>query len=195
MNNECTIRMASAADATALLEIYRPYVEQTAITFEYNVPSIEEFTRRITHTLKKYPYLVAERDRAIVGYAYASPFKERAAYDWAVEVSIYLRQGCGRHGCGTRLYGALETLLRAQHITNLNACIACTEQEDAHLTNGSVAFHSRLGYRMVGTFRQCGFKFGTWYDMCWMEKQIGEHPANPAPVLPAGKLDWEALLH
>ena len=104
MDNKIIIRTASAADAPALLKIYRPYVENTAITFEYDVPSTEEFASRIEHTLKKYPYLVAEEKGALLGYAYAGPFHERPAYDWAVETSIYVDQSLKHRGIGRRLH-------------------------------------------------------------------------------------------
>ena len=194
MKQHCTLRMATEKDASALLEIYRPYVEQTAITFEYDVPTVEEFARRIRHTLERYPYLVAEENGAVIGYAYVSPFKERAAYDWAVETSIYVKMGLSGKGYGKQLYDALERLLKAQNILNLNACIAYTEHEDAHLDNNSTHFHEHLGYKLVGTFHQCGYKFGTWYDMIWMEKMLGGHTDAPAPVLPVGEIDSSALL-
>ena len=194
MKQHYTLRMATEADASALLEIYRPYVEQTAITFEYDVPTAEEFARRIRHTLERYPYLVAEKNGNIIGYAYVSPFKERAAYDWAVETSIYVKMGLSGKGCGRQLYDALERLLKAQNILNLNACIAYTAHEDAHLDNNSTHFHAHLGYKLVGTFHQCGYKFGTWYDMIWMEKMIGNHPDAPRPVLPINEIDCTALL-
>lgn len=194
MKQHCTLRMATEKDASALLEIYRPYVEQTAITFEYDVPTVEEFARRIRHTLERYPYLVAEENGAVIGYAYVSPFKERAAYDWAVETSIYVKMGLSGKGYGKQLYDALERLLKAQNILNLNACIAYTEHEDAHLDNNSTHFHEHLGYKLVGTFHQCGYKFGTWYDMIWMEKMLGDHTDAPAPVLPVGEIDSSALL-
>lgn len=194
MNPSLSIRMASISDAAALLSLYRPYVEQTAITFEYTSPSLEEFSSRIAHTLERYPYLVGEVNGAIIGYAYVAPFKERAAYDWAVETSIYLKMGLTGHGYGRALYQALEQILQRQNILNLNACIAYTSCEDAHLTNGSACFHERLGYRLVGTFHQCGYKFGTWYDMIWMEKMIGPHSAAPAPVLPITQVDCSDLL-
>lgn len=95
-----TIRPVSTADSQALLDIYRPYVEHTAITFEYEVPTAEEFTRRIRHTLKRYPYLAAEKDGQLLGYAYAGPFHERAAYDWCAEVSIYIRTDARGTGIG-----------------------------------------------------------------------------------------------
>ena len=194
MKQHCTLRMATEKDASALLEIYRPYVEQTAITFEYDVPTVEEFARRIRHTLERYPYLVAEENGAVIGYAYVSPFKERAAYDWAVETSIYVKMGLSGKGYGKQLYDALERLLKAQNILNLNACIAYTEHEDAHLDNNSTHFHEHLGYKLVGSFHQCGYKFGTWYDMIWMEKMLGDHTDAPAPVLPVGGIDSSALL-
>jgi L-amino acid N-acyltransferase YncA len=172
---EIRIRRAQSADAEEILEVYRPYVEHTAITFEYTVPSIDEFTRRIEHTLERYPYIVALQDEKIIGYAYVSPFVGRAAYDWAVETSIYVRQETRRSGVGKRLYMALEDILRKQGILNMEACIGVTDVEDEYLTNNSEHFHEHLGYRLVGEFRQCGYKFGRWYNMVWMEKFIGDH--------------------
>lgn len=180
--NDCTIRIAGPEDAAALLAVYAPYVAETAVTFEYEVPSLETFTRRIIRTLERYPYLAAERDGELLGYAYAGPFKERAAYDWAVETTVYIRRDGRRQGVGRALYGALERCLAAQGILNLNACIACPEREDEYLTRSSVEFHRRLGYRPVGEFRQCGYKFGRWYNMVWMEKHIGPHRPDQPPV-------------
>lgn len=176
------IRIATAEDAKELLEIYAPYVEKTAITFEYEVPSVEGFRERILHVLKKYPYIVAESDGQILGYAYAGVFKERAAYGWSVETTIYVRENQKGKGVGRRLYEALEWILAMQNILNLNACIACTKSEDEYLTNSSVQFHEHMGYRLVGEFRKCGYKFGRWYDMVWMEKHIGDHKENPEEV-------------
>lgn len=181
---DLTIRAAAPEDAAALLEIYAPYVEKTAITFEYAVPSPEEFTGRIARTLERYPYLAAEREGEILGYAYAAPFKERAAYDWAVETTLYVREDAKRRGTGRALYAALERCLAAQGILNLNACVAVPEREDEYLTRDSVEFHQRLGWRLAGEFFQCGCKFGRWYNMVWMEKHIGPHPAEPPPVKP-----------
>ena len=165
--NKLQIRVATKEDAEALLAIYAPYVEKTAITFEYEVPSIEEFRCRIQETLKKYPYLVAEKNRRIVGYAYAGAFHARPAYDWAVETSIYVSELQKGEGIGKALYKALEEQLSRQHILNKD----------------SVRFHTHLGYRMVGEFYQCGYKFDRWYNMVWMEKHIGAHPSNPAKVI------------
>lgn len=188
MEKDCRIRVASPHDAEALLRIYAPYVEKTAITFEYEVPTLAEFTERIRRTLERYPYLVAEADGTPVGYAYANPFKERAAYDWAVETTVYVAENGKRLGVGRSLYAALEKALAAQNILNLNACIGYPVEEDAYLTQDSVKFHQRMGYRMVGKFSQCGYKFDRWYDMVWMEKHIGEHRAKQPAVKPFGEI-------
>ena len=182
MPDSLLIRAASEADAGALLEIYAPYVQKTAVTFEYEPPSAAEFAGRIRSTLAKYPWLVAEWDGEPLGYAYAGPFHSRPAYGWGAELSIYLRMDARRQGTGSALYRALEEVLRAQGVLNLNACIACPVREDEYLTFDSIRFHERQGYRMVGKFTRCGYKFGRWYDMVWMEKLIGAHTPTPAPV-------------
>ena len=179
-NNEINIRIATVNDAEKLLKIYTPYVEQTAITFEYDVPSIEEFTDRIRNVLEKYPYLVAEQDGEILGYAYVSSFKSRAAYAWGVETSIYVEQQVKKKGIGGKLHHALEAIMKEQGILNMNACIAYPQEEDEYLTKNSVEFHAHLGYRLVGEFKQCGYKFDRWYNMVWMEKLIGEHHQGQA---------------
>lgn len=176
------IRIATEDDAEKLLKIYGYYVENTAITFEYDVPSVEEFQERIRRTLGKYPYLVSEQDGVIAGYAYAGPFKERSAYDWAVETTIYIDKDARKKGLGKELYLALEKVLALQNIVNLNACIGCPIVEDEYLTRNSICFHEHIGYRLVGEFHKCGYKFGRWYDMVWMEKCIAEHLDNPLPV-------------
>ncbi|KGK88375.1 acyltransferase [Desulfosporosinus sp. HMP52] len=184
MGTDIILRMATKEDAEEILEVYAPYVTDTAITFEYEVPSVQAFAERISNITQKYPYLVAIEKKRIIGYAYASAFKERAAYDWAVETTVYLRQDCRGKGVGKKLYLALEEILRQQNILNLNACIAYTPtDDDSYLTNGSAYFHNQLGYKKVGHFTKCGYKFNTWYDMIWMEKMIGEHTFNPKPVI------------
>lgn len=188
METDIMIRMATKEDAKEILEIYAPYVTDTAITFEYEVTSVEEFAERINHILKKYPYIVAIENNHIIGYAYASAFKERAAYDWAVETTVYIRQDCHGKGVGKKLYLALEEILRRQNILNLNACIAYTSNDDVYLSNASTYFHENLGYKKVGHFTKSGYKFGIWYDMIWMEKIIGEHSANQQYVIPITEL-------
>lgn len=175
MSKVMNIRDCKPEDAKALLEIYKPYVEDTAITFEYDVPTLKEFQHRISETQKRFPYLVAEDDGEVLGYAYASPFKDRAAYDWAIETSIYVSLGHHREGIGALLHQHLEERLKAQGILNMNACIAYIDPEDEYLTQGSVRFHEHLGYKLCAHFHKCGYKFGRWYDMVWMEKLIGDH--------------------
>ena len=184
VNTKIRIRIATPYDAKEILDIYAPYILETAITFEYEVPTLESFTRRIEQTLVKYPYLVAEQNGQIVGYAYAGPLHERAAYDWAVETSIYVKMDAKGRGIGKKLYAALEEALRKQHIVCVNACIAYPDQEkDAYLTKDSVKFHEHLGYKMVGEFHQCAYKFDRWYNMVWMEKSLCERPEKPEPMI------------
>ena len=169
------IRYASPNDCERLLEIYAYYVANTAVSFEYDVPSLEEFRNRIENTLKKYPYLVLEEDGIIRGYAYAGPFKGRAAYDYSCEVSIYVDRDARGRGYGRKLYEALEDKLRAQGILNMYACIGSPIVEDEYLTRNSELFHQHLGFSKAGEFHQCGYKFHRWYNSVWMEKIIGEH--------------------
>ena len=176
------IRIATLKDAPALLKIYAPYVEQTAITFEYQVPSLEEFESRMNGILSKYPYLIAEENSEILGYAYASPFKTRAAYAWSVETSIYVKKGIHKKGIGTALYQALERLLTRQNVCNLCACIAYPNPP-------SIAFHERFGYKTIAHFTKSGYKQNAWYDMIWMEKELCPHTIPPAPFVPFSHLE------
>ena len=168
------IRNAKTEDAKRLVEIYDYYVKNTAITFEYDTPSPEEFAARMEHTMERYPYLVVEVDGNIEGYAYAGVFKDRAAYDWSCETTIYIDRYAGKNGMGRMLYEALEEKLKAMGILNMYACIGYPDTEDEYLTKNSAEFHEHLGYTKVGEFHKCGYKFGRWYDMIWMEKMIGE---------------------
>lgn len=190
---ECRIRIATVDDAEALSAIYAPYVKDTAISFEYDVPDPDTFRARIAKTLQKYPYLVAETDREILGYSYTGAFVGRAAYEWGVETTIYLKAGQQKMGIGRRLYETLENISKAQNILNMNACIGYPEIEDEHLTKNSVQFHEHMGYTIVGTFHNCGYKFGRWYHMVWMEKMIGEHVSDALPVIAFPELGTKKL--
>ena len=169
------IRSAAGEDAGRLLEIYAYYVQNTAITFEYDVPSLEELRERIIRTQKRYPYLVLEDQGVIRGYAYAGVFKDRAAYSRSCELSIYLDRNARGRGCGRMLYEALEAELGRMGMVNLYACIADPIAEDEYLTKNSEQFHAHLGFRKVGEFHKCAYKFHRWYNMIWMEKFIGAH--------------------
>ncbi len=168
------IRKVTEQDAEALLEIYGYYVEETAISFEYETPSVEEFRRRIRDISARYPYLILEDEGSVKGYTYAGAFKGRAAYDHCCEVTIYLDRNAKGHGYGRALYEALEQELKARGIQNLYPCIADPVTEDEYLTKQSEQFHSHMGYTKVGDFHRCGYKFGRYYNMIWMEKILSK---------------------
>ena len=185
MLDSVLIRPASPADAPAMLAIYAPYVQNTAVSFELEPPSQEEFAGRVTHTLARFPWLAAVRNGEIVGYCYASPFHPRAAYAWAAESSLYLAPQVHGQGLGARLYAELARCLEAQHVQSLNACIACPrERDDPFLTPASLRFHRALGFSAWGHAKRCAFKFGRWYDMVWMEKPVGRPATPPLPFRP-----------
>ena len=151
-----TIRNAEIEDAERILEIYAYYVINTAITFEYEVPPLEEFRERMRNTMKKYPYIVIEKDGVIAGYAYAGAFVHRAAYDWSCEMTVYLDHQLQKCGLGRLIYTEMERRLGKMGILNLYACIGYPETEDEYLTNNSAEFHAHLGYQRVGT--DCKFR-------------------------------------
>ena len=183
------VRTASPEDAPVLAEIYRPYVAETAVSFEYEAPDAEAFAGRIRKTLERYPWLVYETsDGRILGYAYAAPFKQRQAYDWSAEVSVYVREDAHGRGVGKALYAELERILARQGVRNLYACITAPREENTRVTDASIRFHGAVGYRLIGSFCRCGNKFSEWYDMCWMEKMIGTHEGAPEPLIPFPEL-------
>ena len=175
MIDDISIRSANPEDAKELLKIYAYYVTYTAISFETEVPSEEEFKLRIEEVLKSYPFIVACKDDEILGYAYLHSFVGRKAYELSAETTIYLNPDKKKMGIGKKLYSVLEDIAKAQNITNLYSCIGYVDKEDEYLNNNSVQFHEHIGFRMVGKFENCGHKFGRWYHMVWMEKIIGEH--------------------
>ncbi|NLT10260.1 MAG: GNAT family N-acetyltransferase [Ruminococcus sp.] len=177
------IRQAVPEDAAALLKIYAYYVKNTAITFEYEVPTEEEFRQRIADTLEKYPFVIAETEGVPVGYAYAGPFKGRRAYDWSAELAVYADKNFQNCGIGKLLYTELEEILSKMGVTNLYASIAVPEEDDEYLTKNSIGFHRHMGYENVGHFHKCGYKFGRWYDMVWAEKIIGSHFSNQPEIV------------
>lgn len=184
------LRLARPSDAAALQAIYAPYVLETAVSYEYVPPTVAEFRARICATLEAYPYLVLEAEGRILGYAYAGRLGSRKAYDWSAEASIYLDRSSRRQGCGRRLYEALESILRRQGVCSLYAAVACTDRtDDPYLSGDSVAFHLRMGYREMGRFRQCGRRFGRWYDLLWLEKPLAPHDGAPPPWLPFPQLE------
>lgn len=168
------IRFAAPADAGRILEIYAPYITDTVISFEYDVPSLADFTARVEKISSKYPYLVYERDGVVVGYAYASPYIERAAYDYTVDLSVYVDAAYCGQSIGECLYAALLDILAKQGFYNTYACITATNRN-------SLNFHKRMGFTDAGTHPLAGFKHGKWLDVCWYYKrlQADTHPPQP----------------
>lgn len=194
MNSSITIRFAEVSDAPKLVSIYKPYVLETAITFEYEVPSVSEFAARIENIKQKFPYICAEIGGEIVGYAYVHSFVGRKAYEHSAETSIYVDINHRKQGIGKKLYETLEKILTEMNIYNLCACIGVPSgEDDEHLDRNSENFHSHLGYRFVGEFQKCGYKFGRWYNMIWMEKIIKEHPETPPEIINVNDLSAETL--
>lgn len=178
---EVIIRPVSVADAAELAAIYAPYVQETAVTYEYEAPSAEEFGRRIENTIKDHPYLAAEENGKILGYAYASSFHPRAAFRWSAEVTVYLEKEAHGRGIGRLLYEKLEEILKKQKVQTVIALIADPNPE-------SVAFHEKMGYRAAGRLNSCAYKLGQWRGMHYMEKFIGDHKAEPETFIPYSKL-------
>ena len=169
------IRLATISDTKDILKIYEHYVLNTAISFEYNVPTVVEFKNRIENTLKKYPYLVALIDNKVVGYAYAGSFVGREAYRFSAELTVYVDKDYQKIGIGKLLYKELEIRLKDMGIKNLYACVGVpVEKDDEYLNFNSVQFHEHLGFKQVGEFHKCGYKFDRWYNMVWLEKIIKE---------------------
>ena len=164
------IRDALVSDAAGILAIYAPYVEKTAVSFEFDVPTAAEFAARIAHTLERYPYITLWDDGELMGYAYAGPLKDRRAYDCSAEVTIYLRQDVRRRGYGRMLYAGLEARLKTIGVRRAYACIAIPNGDDPYLTMDSPRFHEKMGYRRVGFFENCAEKFGRGYSMAYYEK-------------------------
>lgn len=173
--HDVVIRAAEISDAGELAEIYRPYVENTAVSYEMEAPDVSEFERRIQQTKLHFPYLVAERDGIIAGYAYAHPFGERSGYRMTAEPSIYVDQQLRRSGVGRILYTELERMLKEQGIHSMVAVVSVSDAEDdPYVNSDSQKFHERMGFVKVGELHQCGRKFDRWYNTIYMEKIIGK---------------------
>jgi len=159
------IRRAEPTDASALREIYRPAVEHSAISFELEVPNEQEFAKRIVTTTEKHEWLVMERANDVVGYAYATPHRARAAYRYAVETSVYVHSDHHGQGIGSELYVALFDALATLDYRNAYAGITLPNV-------ASVALHERLGFEPIGVFREVGYKLGSWHDVGWWQRPI-----------------------
>ncbi len=174
-------RLATPDDAAALQAIYAPYVE-TTVTFEYDVPTVEEFRRRIEDRVDMYPYIVCEEDGEPIGYAYASRLYERAAYAWAVELSVYFACDHRGRGMGAQIYAKLIELLRLQGVRTVHGKVTYPNPASDRL-------HNRMGFKLMATLENVGFKNGEWRSINHWQKNIGDFDGAPEPVVPISQLD------
>lgn len=171
------IRPATPKDAAGILSIYAPFVKDTAVSFETVVPTIAEFEKRIETISESFPYLVCEMDQKIVGYAYASTHRERAAYQWSADLSVYIDPAYHRKRIATALYTALIELLKLQGF--------CTAFAGITMPNSaSESFHRALGFREIGVFEHVGYKLGQWRDVKWMQLDLREDESAPSALFP-----------
>lgn len=176
-----TIRIAEKEDTESIWRLYQPYVDNTVISFEYEMPSKEAFEKRIVTTLEQYPYLVCVEGTTILGYAYAGRVRGREAYDWAAELSVYVHRDYHGKGIGSNLYCKLMNLLQRQGIRTVYGCVTCPNVKSDQL-------HHALGFHEAGKWHHCGFKQGKWLDVIWYEKIIGSSE-RPEPFIPFPDLD------
>lgn len=191
MKEAICVRAATPQDAEQLLEIYTPFVisedcSVSNVSFELTAPSLAEFRQRIVDISSKYPYLVGEKDGQILGYVYCHPYRERLAYQWSVEVTIYLASAGQGKGLGRLLYETMEKLLCLQGMTMAYSCITLGNEH-------SIKMHEAVGYRLIGTFTNSGYKNGQWLDTVWLEKQLQPCPKQPDNIKSWRELDPDAV--
>ena len=180
------LRLATPADAKGILEIYAPYITKTSFTFEIEVPSIEEFAERIKTYLINWPWLVCEVDGKIAGYAYGARYRERVAYQWCTESSIYIHDDFQKTGIGKLLYKTLFDILKRQGFRNVYAVINLPNEK-------SVAFHEKLGFTYFATYEQVGYKLGKWKNVGWWRLIVNEFEDEPAAPMKFSDLDKDFL--
>jgi phosphinothricin acetyltransferase len=181
MKNNYKIRLITTADAEAARNIYAPYVLHTAVSFEYLVPTVEEFTYKIEKITAQYPWLVCEVDGEIAGYAYGSTHRDRTGYQWSPEVTVYLDERFHRKGIARALYSALLEILKIQGYFNTFAGVLVTNEK-------SVEFHRAMGFEDIGLFKNIGFKLGEWHTNLWMQYAIQEPVSNPPVPIAIGEI-------
>lgn len=181
------VRFATEEDAKALLEVYAPFVTNTTITFETEIPSVEEFKSRIRHITPKYPYVVCEHEGQILGYAYAHEFRDRAAYDWTTELSVYVAPQFQRRGIATALYATVIKFLMEQGFYMAYGVISVPNPI-------SELFHEALGFRVRGELDKVGYKMGMWLDTVYYRKPLQDRfDEIPRPVTPITALPQETV--
>jgi len=176
-----TIRFATPADTAAVLDIYAPYITQSAISFEYDVPSVAEFAERIRLIQQQFPFLVAEQDGRLLGYAYGSRHAERIAYQWSVNTSVYVHPDGQRQGIARRLYTTLFAYLRHQGYYTAFAGITLPNLK-------SESFHQTMGFQRIGTYANTGYKFGEWHSVAWLQLALQPYSSSPVPPIPITQL-------
>lgn len=181
-----TIRTARDSDATSILEIYAPYIENTSYTFETELPTVESFRQRINTYLQSCPWLVCEIDGVIAGYAYGSKHRERIAYQWSVECSVYVHDDFQRVGVAKALYSALIEILKLQGFRNLYAVINLPNER-------SVAFHESLGFQYFAVYNSVGYKLGKWKNVGWWQLQLNEYSMEPLPPIKFAEMGSETI--
>lgn len=181
MHNNYNIRLITPADAEAALAVYAPYVLHTANTFEYEIPSVDDFRTKIEKITAQYPWLVCEYDGEIVGYAYGSTHRERAAYQWSPESTVYISDKHHRKGIARVLYNTLFALLQQQGYINVFASVLVTNVN-------SVEFHRAYGFEEIGLFKNIGYKLGEWHTNLWFQYTLQEHVIDPSVPIPITKL-------
>ncbi len=174
------IRFVTPADSQSLLDIYARYID-TTITFEYALPTVEDFAARIAAVCAFYPYIAYEEDGQTLGYAYAHRFMERAAYQWGAEWSAYLAPAATGRGLGKRFYAILADILAMQGVKTIYAIVTIPNEK-------SQALHHSLGFTQAGYYHNAGYKNGTWCDVAWFEKAIGDYATEPPPIVPIHSL-------
>jgi len=176
------IRLATVEDAEAILDIYKTYIENTRVTFETEVPSVEAFRERMERITEHFPWLVCEINGQVVGYAYGSKHGERAAYRWSADLSVYVHEEFHRYGVGKALYTVLEELLRRQGYFTVYAGVSTPNPK-------SEAFHAALGFRNLGEFKNAGYKLGRWCGVSWYELVLNEYVTEPEETISIGQLE------
>ncbi|WP_434796255.1 GNAT family N-acetyltransferase [Terrisporobacter vanillatitrophus] len=184
--NEFVIRFAEKNDAQAILKIYAPYVISTSITFEYAVPTIDEICSRVEKTKENYPYIVCELNNQVIGYAYANRYKVRDAYDWNVELSIYVDKKYTHKGVGRGLYTCILQILAHQNVKNVYSIITSPNKS-------SVKLHEFFGFKQLGFYPNCGYKLDSWHDIIIMGKSLGDYKEPPKPFIKINDLEDKIL--
>lgn len=185
------IRLATEQDAEQIIEIYAPFCRESPISFEIEPPTLKEMQQRISKIIQKLPWLVCESRGQVLGYAYAASHRERAAYQWSVDVSIYIREGSRRSGIGRALYTSLFKILVLQGYYNAYACVTIPN-------SASIRLHEVMGFQAIGVYKGIGYKEGAWHDVAWFGLSLQPRVFNPKQPIDLNAVcetwEWESAL-